>query len=161
VSIRRVFAQAWKLYTRWFGRFVLTAAAIFVVLEFFAAVSASAAHAHNWAAAVLWGIVSFMLWVVGTFWVQGALVEAVNDLRDGRADLSIGELFRRAQPLLPALIAAGVVAALGIAFGLVLLIVPGLILLTRWIFIVPVIVLEKKSAGESFGRSRELVKGSG
>ena len=40
------------------------------------------------------------------------------------------------------------------------LVVPGLVLLTRWIFIVPVIVLEKKSAGESFGRSWELVKGS-
>jgi len=61
---------------------------------------------------------------------------------------------------LPSLIAAGVVAALGIACGLVFLVVPGLVLLTRWIFIVPVIVLEKKSAGESFGRSWELVKGS-
>jgi membrane-anchored glycerophosphoryl diester phosphodiesterase (GDPDase) len=32
--------------------------------------------------------------------------------------------------------------------------------MTRWILIMPVIVLEKKSADESFGRSWELVKGS-
>jgi hypothetical protein len=160
VSIRRVLRQAWELYTKSFLRFVATAAVIFVVLEFFAAVSESSAHAHNWAAAALWGIVSFLLWIVGTFWLQGALVEAVSDLRGGNTDLSIGELYQRTQPLLPALIAAGFVAALGIAAGLVLLVVPGLILLTRWIFIVPVIVLEKKSAGESFGRSWQLVKGS-
>jgi len=160
VSVERVLRQAWELYRKFFLRFVLTAAVIFVVLEFFAAVSESSAHAHHWTAAVLWGLVTFLLWIVGTFWLQGALVEAVSDLRDGRADLSIEELYRRTRPLLPSLIAAGVVAALGVACGLVFLVVPGLILLTRWIFIVPVIVLEKKSAGESFGRSSELVKGS-
>ena len=160
MSVERVLRQAWELYRKFFLRFVLTAAVIFVVLEFFAAVSESSAHAHHWTAAVLWGLVTFLLWIVGTFWLQGALVEAVSDLRDGRADLSIEELYRRTRPLLPSLIAAGVVAALGVACGLVFLVVPGLILLTRWIFIVPVIVLEKKSAGESFGRSSELVKGS-
>jgi hypothetical protein len=144
VSIKRIFRQAWELYRKSFLRFVLTAAVIFVVLEFFAALAESSAHAHRWAAAVLAGIVSFLLWIVGTFWVQGALIEAAGDARRGRTDLSVGELYRRAQPLLPSLI----------------LIVPGLILLTRWIFIVPVIVLEKKSAGESFGRSWQLVKGS-
>jgi Membrane domain of glycerophosphoryl diester phosphodiesterase len=43
----------------------------------------------------------------------------------------------------------------------VLLIVPGLILLTWWIVIIPVIVLEERSAGEAFSRSRELVRGHG
>jgi hypothetical protein len=52
-------------------------------------------------------------------------------------------------------------AGLGIALGLVLLIVPGLILLTWWIVIIPVIVLEERSAGEAFSRSRELVRGHG
>ena len=160
MSIESVLSQAGELYGKWFLRLVLTAVPIFVVLEFSTAVSGSSAHAHHWTTAVLWGIVSFLLWIVGTFWLQGALVEAVSDLRDGRADLSIGELYLRTRPLLPALIAAGVVAALGIAGGFVLLVVPGFILLTRWIFIVPVIVLEKKSAGESFGRSWGLVKGS-
>lgn len=141
-------------------RFVLTAAPIFLLLEFFGAVSGALAHAHHWTAAVLWGIVSFLLWIAGTFWLQGALVEAVSDLRDGRAMRPIGELYRQTQPLLPSLVAAGAAAALGVACGLVLLIVPGLILLTRWILVVPVIVLEKKSAGDSFGRSWQLVKGS-
>lgn len=160
MSIKRVFRRAWELYRQAFPRFVLTAAVIFVVLEFFAAASASSARTHHWTAAILSGFFYVLLWIVGTFWLQGALIGAVSDLRDGRADRSISELYRRVQPLLPSLIAAGVVAAIGITCGLVILVVPGLVLLTRWIFIVPVIVLEKKSAGESFGRSWQLVKGS-
>jgi hypothetical protein len=62
---------------------VLTAAVLFVVLEFFAALAESLADAHHWAAAGLWGIFAFLLWIVGVFWLQGALVEAVSDLRDG------------------------------------------------------------------------------
>jgi hypothetical protein len=65
------------------------------------------------------------------------------------------------QPYLWTLIGAGLLAGLGVAVGLVLLIVPGLILLTWWCLIVPVIVLEGKRVGESFGRSRELVHGHG
>jgi len=54
---------------------------------------------------------------------------------------------------------AGILAAIGIILGLILLIVPGLLLMTWWAVIVPTIVLENRSAGESFGRSRELVRG--
>ncbi len=42
-----------------------------------------------------------------------------------------------------------------------LLIVPGLILLTIWAVIVPVIVIERAGVLEAFGRSRELVRGNG
>lgn len=160
MSIERVLRQAWELYTKFFLRFVLTAAIVFSVLELFSALSESSVHSHHWAAAAIWGVASFLLWIVGTFWLQGALVEAVQDARDGRVDVSIEELYARVRPLLPALIAAGLAATIGVAVGLVLLVVPGLVLLTRWILIVPVIVLEKRSAGESFNRSWELVKGS-
>jgi hypothetical protein len=48
------------------------------------------------------------------------------------------------------LIVAGLLAGIGIAIGLVFLIVPGLILLTWWCLIVPVVVLEGKQVGEAF-----------
>jgi hypothetical protein len=56
---------------------------------------------------------------------------------------------------------AGILAGLGIALGLVLLIVPGLFLLTIWAVIAPVIVVENSRALDAFGRSRELVRGHG
>jgi Membrane domain of glycerophosphoryl diester phosphodiesterase len=111
----------------------------------------------TWVGAILGAIIS----LVALFWVQGALVRAVDDIRDGRADLSLGETFERVRPQLPAIIVGGLLAGLGIALGLVLLIVPGLVLLTWWILLIPVIVLEGRSAGEAFGRSRELVRGHG
>jgi hypothetical protein len=93
--------------------------------------------------------------------VEGALVKAVDDVRDGRADMSLGETFQAVRPQLSAIVVAGILAGLAIAIGLLLLIVPGLVLLTWWILIIPVIVLERSRAGEAFTRSRELVRGHG
>ena len=45
--------------------------------------------------------------------------------------------------------------------GFLLLIVPGLFLITIWSVIAPVIVVEKTRVLEAFGRSRELVRGHG
>jgi hypothetical protein len=66
-----------------------------------------------------------------------------------------------ATPVIVPLLVAGILAGLGIGIGLILLIVPGLFLLTIWAVIAPVIVIERAGALESFGRSRDLVRGSG
>jgi hypothetical protein len=99
--------------------------------------------------------------IVATFWYQGMVVEAARDILDGRRDQTIGGLFSSASPVLAALIGAGILAGIGIAIGFVLLIVPGLFLLTIWSVLVPVIVLERIGVFDSFGRSRELVRGNG
>jgi len=112
-------------------------------------------------AALLLALITVVVSLVGTFWLQGALVYAVDDVRDGRIDTTVGQVFERVRPYLGTLIGAGILAGLGIAVGFVLLIIPGLILLTWWCLIVPVIVLEGKPVGESFGASRELVRGHG
>jgi hypothetical protein len=99
--------------------------------------------------------------LIGIFWLTGALVEAVADIRDGRKDMTVGETFTRVWPRLWPLLGASILAGLGIALGLAALIVPGLILLTWWALIPPAIVLEKRGVFDSFGRSRELVRGEG
>ena len=109
----------------------------------------------------LGALIAALISLVGLFWVQGALVQAVEDVRDGRADLSLTQTLGRVRPRLVSIVIAGVLAAIGIFLGLLLLIVPGLVLLTWWSVIIPVIVLEGTSAGEAFGRSRELVRGYG
>lgn len=97
---------------------------------------------------------------VGTLY-QGMVVELVRDVQDGRRDSSVGDLMRSVLPVLGALIGAGILAGLGIGAGLVLLIVPGLILLTMWAVIAPAIVVERRGVFDAFGRSRQLVKGQG
>lgn len=92
---------------------------------------------------------------------QGMVVNLVRDVQDGRRDFSAGELLRSATPFIAPLIGAGILAGLGIAVGFFLLLVPGLILLTIWSVIAPVIVVENSGVMDSFGRSRELVRGNG
>jgi hypothetical protein len=160
VAIGEVLGEAWALYRRFLKQFFLTAFVVFLVLDLISALAA-AASGDSGGAALLWGLISLVIGIVGYFWVQGALVELVRDVRDGRADRSIGETYRAVQPRLPALISAGILAGLGILVGFILLVVPGLFLLTIWSMIVPAIVIEGRSAGESFSRSREIVRGNG
>ena len=90
-------------------------------------------------------MLGFLLSLAGTFWLQGAIAEAVADVRDGRADLSVGDTLKKVSPFIARLAGAGLLAALGIIGGFILLIVPGLILLTWWVLITPVIVLENRA----------------
>ncbi|MDX6626776.1 MAG: hypothetical protein QOE56_1765 [Solirubrobacterales bacterium] len=92
---------------------------------------------------------------------QGMVVNLVRDVQDGRRDFSAGELLSSATPFILPLIGAGILAGLGIGIGLILFIVPGLILLTIWAVLAPVIVIEKSPVMAAFGRSRELVRGNG
>lgn len=98
--------------------------------------------------------------VAGTLY-QGMVVGLVRDVQDGRRDSSVGELIEATWPVVLPLIGAGILAGLGIAIGFLLLVVPGLILLTIWSVIAPVIVVERSGAIDAFGRSRALVKGNG
>jgi hypothetical protein len=99
--------------------------------------------------------------IVAAFLLQAALVKAVQDVRDGRVDMSVGETVEAARPYLWSVMGASILAAIAIGIGLVLVIVPGLILITIWAVIVPVIVIERSGALASFGRSRALVRGRG
>jgi ABC-type multidrug transport system fused ATPase/permease subunit len=98
---------------------------------------------------------------IATYWFQGMVVEAARDILDGRRDHTVGSLIQSATPVVAPLLIAGILAGIGIGIGLILLIVPGLFLLTIWAVIAPVIVIERRGALDSFGRSRELVRGNG
>jgi hypothetical protein len=91
--------------------------------------------------------------------VQASLIKAVQDVRDGRVDLDLGETVRAALPFILPVIGASILAGIGIAIGFILLIVPGLILLTYWCLIVPFIVLGGSGVFDSFGRSMRTVRG--
>jgi hypothetical protein len=149
-----VIGEAWGMYRRHWQHFISIS---FIVYASVALISLVLTLLLSWFGAILGGLVS----LIAAFWLQGALVRAVEDVRDGRADMSLGETFESVRPHLTSIIVAGLLAGLAIFIGLLLLIVPGLVLLTWWILIVAVIVLEGKSAGESFSRSRELVRGYG
>ena len=149
-----VIREAWELYKAHWRHLVPIALVVYVAI---AIIGLLLTLLLGWVGALIGAFIS----LVGVFWVQGALATAVEDIRDGRADLSLGETFARVRPQLGSIVVAGVLAGLGIAVGFVLLIVPGLLLLTWWLLVIPVVTLERTGAGAAFGRSRELVRGYG
>jgi hypothetical protein len=161
VSIGAVLDESWTLFTRFFLRFFLIAAVVFGSLNLIYALVATAISTDNEGAALLLAAVGLAAAMIGATWLQGAFVYAVQDARDGTFDSTIGEVFSRVASSVASLVGAGLLAGLGIALGLIALVVPGLFLLTIWAVIAPVIVIERKGAFESFGRSRELVRGNG
>ena len=149
-----VFGESWNLFKAHWQHLVSIALVVYIVI---AALGILLAFLLGWLGAALGALIG----LVGWYWLQGTLIEAVSDVRDGRADLSVSETFGRVWPLLGAIIVAGILLGLAIGIGLVLLIIPGLFLLTIWIAVIPAIVLEHRGIMESFGRSRELVRGYG
>ncbi len=149
-----VIGEAWQLYKAHWSHLLTFS---FLVYAAVAVIGALLTLALTWVGALIAGVLS----LIALFWLQAALVKAVDDVRDGRADLSLGETFSQAREHLTSVAVAAILAGLGIVLGLILFIVPGLVLMTWWAVIIPVIVLEKRSAGEAFSRSRELVRGNG
>jgi hypothetical protein len=102
-----------------------------------------------------------LLTLVVTFLYQGMVVGLVRDVQDGRRDSSVGQLINSVVPVLMPLIGAGILTAIGIVFGFVLLVAPGLFLLTIWAVTAPVVVIERRKVLDALGRSRHLVRGNG
>ena len=96
---------------------------------------------------------------VTAFIYQGLVVRSVEDLQDGQRDFSIGELFRSVIPVLGMLILVGIVGGIAIGIGFLLLIIPGVILVTIWAVVAPAVVIEGKGF-DAFGRSYQLTRGN-
>lgn len=149
-----VFGESWAVYKAHWQHFALIALLIYAGI---ALLTILLVALLGWLGVLLAALVG----IAGAFWLQGTLIEAVRDVRDGRADLSVRETFERVFPVLNRIVIAGILLGIAIGIGFLLLIVPGLIVLTLWIFVIPAIVLENRGIGEAFGRSRELVRGNG
>jgi hypothetical protein len=146
-----VLGESWSYYKRFAGHFLLIAFVIYVVAAAIVALLSLAGSVGTF--------IGLIIAVIAAFLVQAALVKAVQDVRDGRADLNLGETVSAVVPYLPVVIAASILAGIGIAIGFALIIVPGLILLTFWSLIVPCIVIGGEGVFGSFSKSWRTVRG--
>ncbi len=151
ISVSVVLGTALDVYRRLWLRSVVVAGLVYAVVSLATALG----DRGSTAASLVAGILS----LVGSLLVQGALVEVVRDLHEGRAPAPVGEYYDRTRGRLGTLFGASLLYGIGVAIGFVLLIVPGLIALARWSLVVPLVMIEKCSVSEAFARSRKLVKG--
>jgi len=155
LDVARVFERIFEIYRDQFTLLIPAALVVFVPV----ALISGLIYAGD--VSIIGGLIVAAIATIATYWFQGMVVEAARDILDGRRDHSIGSLVQSVTPVLGPLIVAGILAGIGIGIGLLLVIVPGLFLLTIWAVIAPVIVIERKGAIDSFGRSRALVRGHG
>jgi hypothetical protein len=155
IDVARVFERIFAIYRDQFTLLVPAALLVFVPVAIISGLVYSGDEG------ILGALVVAAIGTIATYWFQGMVVEAARDILDGQRDHSVGSLVRAGAAVLGPLVVAGILAGLGIGLGLLLLIVPGLFLLTIWSVLAPVIVIERKDAMSSFGRSRELVRGHG
>jgi hypothetical protein len=151
-----VYGDAWRIYRLLFRRSVLAAAIVFGVV---ALVDVVRDHTPGRGAAIALGIIGFVLEWSAPVFVQGALIEIVRNVHEGRAAKPIGALYEKARKRFRPLFWASLFYSLGVFFGLLLLIVPGLLAAARWSLMAPFVVLEEDDPGDALDKSRAVVAG--
>lgn len=154
IEVGRVIREVFGLYAEYAAPLLFTALAIFLVVG-------SIGGLLNNSESIYLQFLANALQLVATALYTGYVVALVQDVRDGRRDFTVRELFSSASKSLGALIVNGVLWGLAIAVGLILFVIPGLFLATIWAVCQPAIVVERRQALEAFGRSQELVRGQG
>jgi hypothetical protein len=145
--------EVFALYQRHFGVLIPAAFWLFLGVNIVGGIAGSDNTGLLAVAAILTFAVAMLY--------QGMVVSLVRDVQDGTRDSSVGELISSVGPVLPTLIGASILYAIGVAVGFLFFIIPGCVLLTIWAVIAPVIVIEKTGVGGAFGRSQELVRDFG
>src|ERR1700678_3371787 len=119
-----VLSEAWGMYKTYAKHLLQIAVAVYLVAAIIVALLPLAG--------TVGAFLGYLVSIIAAFLLQATLVKAVQDVRDGRVDMSIGETVSAATPYLWAVIGASILAAIAITIGLALIIVPGLFLITIW-----------------------------
>jgi hypothetical protein len=154
LDVGRVFERIFAIYRDQFTLLIPAALVVFVPV----AIINGIVYAGDVSLAGV--LLIAVIGTIATYWFQGMVVEAARDILDDRRDYTVGTLVRSAVPVIAPLFLAGILAGLAFLIGFVLLIVPGLIVLTFFAVVAPVIVIERTGVIEAFGRSVALVRGN-
>lgn len=154
IDVGRVINESFSLYG---ANAAALMGSAFVVFFIVGIVQGLVNEAGGW----LLNLIAYIVVLAGQALYTGFVVRLVADARDGRRDLSVGELFAVGGESIWRLIVNGILKGIAVAIGFVLLIIPGLYLLTIWAVTSPSIVAERQGIIGAFGRSAELVRGNG
>jgi hypothetical protein len=156
LAIRGVLRDTTRIYRGLFVRSFVTGFVVFAVLGLMDVI---VPLTQSETVAAIVGLMAAVAAFVGTTFVQGALVDAVDSEHRGVPMPAMADLYRRSWRRLGALVEVSIRTGLGVGLALFLLIVPGVLLAIRWALAAPVVMLEGLDARSAMRRSRELVRG--
>jgi len=154
VDIGQVFSRSFDILFRNLVKFVALNAIVFLPLLAYQLVfqrTLGGGQATN----AIGGLLGFVLAFVAQ---AAALYGAFQQMR--QKPFEIGESLQKGLRRLGPVVGTAICAGLGTMFGFILLIVPGLILLTMWYVALPACVLENVGPFEALSRSAFLTKGN-
>ncbi|HSJ17955.1 MAG TPA: hypothetical protein VK920_07670, partial [Solirubrobacterales bacterium] len=152
ITVGDVVGETFSTYGANLGALLGAAIVVFVIVGVASGLLQSAGG-------VVLGLLAAIVRLVGYALFTGFVVRLVQDVRDGRRDQTVGDLFSSATGAIVPLIVFGILFGIAVGIGFVLLIIPGLILLTFWCVGAPAIVVEREGPIGAFGRSWNLVRG--
>jgi hypothetical protein len=152
ISVGEVISETFSIYGQNLGALLGSAIVVFVVVGLIAGILQSAGG-------LILVLLATAVRLAGQALYTGFVVKLVQDVRDGRRDQGVGDLFSAASPFILPLIGFGILFGLGVTIGFLLLVVPGLILITFWSVGAPAIVVEGIGPIDAFRRSWQLVRG--
>ncbi|HMT04025.1 MAG TPA: YciC family protein [Solirubrobacterales bacterium] len=150
LDIGGVFEATGDYYKRAFGTFWIVALVLLIPSAILQVILGNGG---------LGGLLSFIVQIVATAWLAGAVIRIVQDIHgDGQVDYSIGELLGSVWPRLLAIIGLQILLAIIIGIGLFLLIIPGVILALILVVSLPALIVEDAGVFDSMSRSADLTK---
>ncbi|HYG47426.1 MAG TPA: YciC family protein [Allosphingosinicella sp.] len=163
VSMGRIFSRAFGTLgsnpVATFGiAFLFGALPSLVLAYFIQTVRAESLSVLGPAGMIAISIFSAVVAVVLGMITQGALVRATTAYSEGRK-ASLGESAMAGLSVALPLFLLGLLSALGLALGFLLLLVPGIILYVMWSVAAPALVEERLGPVEALGRSNRLTDG--
>lgn len=153
IAVGDVIGETFSIYGQNLGALLGSAIVVFIVVGLIAGILEAAGG-------LILIVLAAAMRFAGQALYTGFVVNLVQDVRDGRRDHGVGDLFSAAAPFILPLIGFGILFGLGVGIGFFLLLVPGLILLTFWSVGAPAIVVEGIGPVDAFGRSWRLVRGN-
>jgi hypothetical protein len=175
-TVGEILGDAFRLYARHWQNLIVIVAAIVIPLSFLQVLLGDVLIREGLTeegfrngvevstvtvlGATLAGLVVAFVWILMWTILTGAITRAAAGTFLGR-DLDAGESYRFGFARFWSIVLVGVLSALAIALGFVLLIVPGFIVLTFLSCSIPTLVIEDRRGREALRRSWDLVRGHG
>lgn len=157
-SVPGLIAEAFGLYRRYPGLFLALAAGVIVPYHLIV-LAATGADPFN-RGSLGFGIsllLTLIDWVLVSPLVSALHVHAVADVEEGLTP-HVGAVTRRGLAVLPVVAAAAIMAGLGIAGGILLLVVPGVIFWLRWQVVAQAAAIEQEGWELALRRSWSLTE---